>query len=267
LGKLGKDGEEELLDLALSGASEGNGQGVIVKLIYDDGETLRLPFSNVDEEALEGIGLINVSGIREIINRMARRMMERGGSVEFADLDKEYGRHLRIICEALENRLNLIIFGAGHVGRVVAHIGGIVGYRVVLVDDREEFLRDERLSGQGVEFVEEKFEGLTVLERVAGKRAIVIVTRGHQYDEMCLKKALDMGADYIGMIGSRRRVLSVFSRLERQGCSGEALSKVFAPIGLRIGAVSPEEIGVAIVAEIIGFFNVGRLEGAWHLKG
>jgi xanthine dehydrogenase accessory factor len=90
---------------------------------------------------------------------------------------------------------------------------------------------------------------------ISTNTAVVIVTRGHQYDELCLKNVIASSASYIGMIGSRKRVLSVFKKLAGEGVSESALKRVHAPIGLSIGARSPQEIGVAIVAEIINNAN------------
>jgi xanthine dehydrogenase accessory factor len=85
----------------------------------------------------------------------------------------------------------------------------------------------------------------------------VIVTRGHQYDEECLRAVIGRDTAYIGMIGSRRRVLSIFKRLVESGVKDELLSGVHAPIGLRIGAVSPQEIAVSIMAEVIQVLSQG----------
>jgi xanthine dehydrogenase accessory factor len=98
-------------------------------------------------------------------------------------------------------------------------------------------------------------------ESAAGKLTIssgsivVIVTRGHQHDEACLKSVVRSNATYIGMIGSRRRVLSVFKKLANEGFSERDLQRVHAPIGLRIGARTPQEIAVSILAEIIDHVN------------
>jgi xanthine dehydrogenase accessory factor len=90
---------------------------------------------------------------------------------------------------------------------------------------------------------------------ISSSTAVVIVTRGHQYDELCLKSVIRSSAAYIGMIGSRKRVLSVFKKLANEGVSERDLENVHAPIGLRIGARSPQEIAVSILAEIIDQVN------------
>jgi xanthine dehydrogenase accessory factor len=90
---------------------------------------------------------------------------------------------------------------------------------------------------------------------LSSNSAVVIVTRGHQYDEACLRSVIRSEARYVGMIGSRRRVLAVLDRLSREGFSREELSRLHAPIGLKIGARSPQEIAVSIVAEIINHLN------------
>jgi xanthine dehydrogenase accessory factor len=99
------------------------------------------------------------------------------------------------------------------------------------------------------------FAGIANKLRISAGTAVVIVTRGHQYDELCLKNVIRSSASYIGMIGSRKRVMSVFKKLESEGISGQDLKRVHAPIGLRIGARSPQEIAVSILAEIVDHVN------------
>jgi xanthine dehydrogenase accessory factor len=162
---------------------------------------------------------------------------------------------IRVVGELLEVPPQLLIFGAGHVGQAVAMIGALVGYDVTVVDDRAEFLRRERLPNKAIKLVEGKYSAIESDIKITKNTAVVIVTRGHQYDEVCLEQVLERGAKYIGMIGSRRRVLSIFKRLESSGVSSAVLQRVHAPIGLKIGAESPQEIAVAIIAEIITVLN------------
>jgi xanthine/CO dehydrogenase XdhC/CoxF family maturation factor len=157
----------------------------------------------------------------------------------------------RIIVEVLEPPTALYIFGAGHVGQAVAMVGAMVGYKVVVIDDRKEFLTAERFPDISIDLLEENYERLDHRVKIPKNSAVVIVTRGHQYDEICLKQILNLNTRYVGMIGSRRRVTTIFRRLIKEGFDKRLLEKVHAPIGLKIGAVSPQEIAVAIMAEII----------------
>lgn len=144
----------------------------------------------------------------------------------------------------------LYLFGGGHVGLATAQIAALVGLRVVVVDDREAFANRERFPWAD-EVVVAGFGGVFEQLRVDESSYVVCVTRGHQYDEVVVEQALRTPAGYIGMIGSRRKVALLFDRLRARGASEADLARVHAPIGLEIGADTPEEIAVSIVAQII----------------
>lgn len=173
------------------------------------------------------------------------------------ELSLYYGDEAEVLPEVLEPRVRLLIMGAGHVGKSLGILGSIVGFDVVIVDDRPEFLIGARLDNYGIRTVEEKFDDLDKLNIINSWTAVAIVTRGHQFDEVCLRHILvnEKKPKYIGMIGSRRRVEMIKRRLEGDGFSKEDLAELYAPIGLRIGAVTPQEIAVAILAEIINKFR------------
>ncbi|MDH7571038.1 MAG: XdhC family protein, partial [Armatimonadota bacterium] len=144
----------------------------------------------------------------------------------------------------------LFVFGAGHVGRCTAQAAALAGMRVVVVDDRADFANRERFPWADAVIVapfEQVFEQLALDE----SSYVVSVTRGHEYDETVVEHTLRTSARYIGMIGSRRKVRFVFDRLRQKGISDHALARVHAPIGLAIGADTPEEIAISIVAEVI----------------
>lgn len=172
---------------------------------------------------------------------------------------------VRVFLEPVAPEPLLVVFGAGHVGLATAQMGALAGMRVVVVDDRSEFANADRfpLAEQIVVApFEHVFDGLPVDESAY----VVIVTRGHRHDEAVLRQALRTPARYIGMIGSRRKVALFFQRLREQGFSEADLRRVHAPIGLEIGADTPEEIAVSILAEIIavrrGVQVAGRAPGA-----
>lgn len=168
----------------------------------------------------------------------------------------------RIIVERVAERRSLIVFGAGHVGRNIAMMGVLLGFEVTLLDDREEFLAKDRISDFGICTVQVDFAH--VGDQVCFDRhaAVVIVTRGHQCDEAILRQVAEHEVAYVGMIGSGRRVAGVFRRLREVGVSQSFLDSVRAPIGLAIGARSPQEIAVAVHAEIIKqFTDVVTAEG------
>lgn len=160
-----------------------------------------------------------------------------------------------VIVEHIRSRINLIIFGAGHVGQAVALMGSLLGYHITVIDDRKEFLSNVRLPDPRIEMLNLGFDDVSNYLQLTVRSAVVIVTSGHQYDEECLRQVIRSRAGYIGMIGSRRRVLSIFSKLQRDGFATAELERVHAPVGLRIGAKTPQEIAVSILAEIIETFS------------
>jgi xanthine dehydrogenase accessory factor len=144
----------------------------------------------------------------------------------------------------------LYLFGAGHVAFSVYKVAQSAGFDVVVVDDRESFANRDRFP-DAREVIAEDFE--LALARLAPNEScyIVIVTRGHRDDMRVLRWAVQTQARYVGMIGSRRKVIAVYRELEKEGLPHRLFERVHAPIGLDIGAVTPEEIGVAITAELI----------------
>jgi xanthine dehydrogenase accessory factor len=171
-----------------------------------------------------------------------------------ADLTRFHGAQL--LFERIEAEPRLVIAGAGHVGAALARLAALVGYQVTLIDDRAEFLGRELFSSsaeQGIALVVAENWSDAVREAIAMGRnvSVAIVTRGHKQDEDCLRAAIAANPSYIGMIGSKRRTNIVLEKLREEGADEERLNKVRAPIGLNIGAVSPEEVALAILAEIV----------------
>ncbi|MFN0121961.1 MAG: XdhC family protein, partial [Blastocatellia bacterium] len=145
----------------------------------------------------------------------------------------------------------LIICGGGHVGQAVARAGRLLDFAVTVIDDRAEFAARDKFPDPEVRLIAADFiEALQSL-RITPAAHLVIVTRGHKHDEMCLREVIGQPARYIGMIGSRRRTTTIRAMLRRDGVAPELLRRVHAPIGLDIGAQTPEEIAMAILGEII----------------
>lgn len=144
----------------------------------------------------------------------------------------------------------LIVFGGGHVGRAVARAAGVAGFRVTVADDRAKYANPERFP-EAAETLVVDFTDAAAAAGVGPGAYVVIVTRGHAFDETVLGQVLDSGARYIGMIGSRKKVLAAMRNLHARGATLDALRLVHAPIGLEIGAVTAEEIAVSIVAQLI----------------
>ncbi len=144
----------------------------------------------------------------------------------------------------------LYIFGAGHVAYNLYKVATIAGFDAVVVDDREAYANRERFP-DAREVIAEDFEAVTARLDPPESSHIVIVTRGHRDDMRVLRWALNTRARYLGMIGSRRKTISIYKELEKEGIPADKFASVHAPVGLEIGAVTPEEIAVSIVAEMI----------------
>ncbi|PYS93310.1 MAG: hypothetical protein DMF64_05520 [Acidobacteria bacterium] len=163
-------------------------------------------------------------------------------------------RDARMLFERIEPEPHVVVCGAGHVGAALARLAHLVGYRVTLIDDRADFVTRARFPETEIELVAAHEGWASALQSVLGTgrgRYVAVVTRGHNEDEECLRAVLAARPDYVGMIGSRRRTNIVLARLREDGNGDELLRAVRAPIGLDIGAVAPEEVALAILAEII----------------
>jgi len=152
--------------------------------------------------------------------------------------------------EVFEAKQRLLIVGGGHVGLALARLGADVGFSVAVLDDRQEFANPERFPMAAEVYTGDIAATLDGID-IDGRTYVVLVSRGHQQDETALRHAVARGAAYVGMIGSRRRTGTVLNRLAADGFDGEALNAVHTPIGLDIGAETPEEIAVSILAEIV----------------
>jgi xanthine dehydrogenase accessory factor len=159
----------------------------------------------------------------------------------------------RILLERIEPEPRLIICGAGHVGAALALLARSLGYRTILIDDRADFVTRERFPDEGIELVAASGWADALRAQIGSGRgvAVAVVTRGHNEDEECMRAVMEARPDYVGLIGSRRRTNIVLERLREQGVDEEYLSAVRAPIGLDIGAVTPQEVALAILAEIV----------------
>jgi xanthine dehydrogenase accessory factor len=160
------------------------------------------------------------------------------------------GGTLEIYIEPVLPVATLYIFGAGHVAWNLYKVARLAGFDVVVTDDRESYANRERFPDARDIYADE-------YERVMSQLApndssyIVIVTRGHRDDMRVLRWAAETPAKYVGMIGSQRKTIAIYKELEKEGIAAEKLARVYAPVGLDIGAITPEEIAVSIVAELI----------------
>jgi xanthine dehydrogenase accessory factor len=157
----------------------------------------------------------------------------------------------RVLVDRLRKMKTVYCFGAGHVAVPTAHIAALSGFRVIVIDDRAEFVNAERFpEAHEIRVISDFDHALEGLE-IDKDSFIVIVTRGHQYDRTVLEQSIKTNSGYIGMISSRRKKQAIYEALLARGVKKELLEQVHSPIGIDIGGETPEEIAVSIVAELI----------------
>lgn len=206
-------------------------------LIYRDGKTLG-----------------NLEGLETQIVTEATQVMQDGRpAIRIFSLPNS-DVQLEVFLEPIVSYPKVYIFGGGHVSKQISKVASVAGLRVIIVEDRPHFANREQFPDAEEFIIVEDFENLhDAMPEIDPKDMAVIVTRGHQHDETTLCWAWDKPLRYLGMIGSRTKILITYKRLgEKMGVPREAfLKRVHAPIGLEIGADTPGEIAVAIVAELI----------------
>jgi xanthine dehydrogenase accessory factor len=253
---------------ALARASTEGQALAIVSLVMNGGEVpSELERLLVAEDGMTVGGTLGNRELNEIAARYARRLMTddreeivtSGVSEMMAALADELEAPpppaltagLRLLIEISRPPLELVICGGGHVGRAVASAGRMLDFVVTVIDDRAEFVARDRFPDPNIRLVAGDFTRALQSLKITPATHIVIVTRGHRHDELCLQEVIDKPARYLGMIGSRRRTTTIREHLRREGVAAELLRRVHAPIGLDIGAQTPEEIAIAILAEIV----------------
>jgi xanthine dehydrogenase accessory factor len=160
------------------------------------------------------------------------------------------GGTLDIFVEPVLPPASLYIFGAGHVSVNLYQVARSAGFDITVVDDRGAYANRERFP-DAKEIIAEDFDQAMSRLTPSESAYLVIVTRGHRDDMRVLRWAVQTPARYIGMIGSKRKTITIFKELTKEGLSPELFERVHAPVGLDIGAITPEEIAVAITAELI----------------
>jgi xanthine dehydrogenase accessory factor len=191
------------------------------------------------------IELAVLDALRECLREGKARVIERD---LLRDLGMCCGGRMEVFVELIADVPRLVVFGAGHVAKPTASLARTVGFRVTVVDDREELNTEERFP-ECTRVIAEPSESLDGLA-LGADDWLLVMTHDHRLDEEALERCLRLPHRYLGMIGSVRKVIRIFERVAKRGELG-ALERVYAPVGLDIGAVSPEEIAVSIVAELV----------------
>jgi xanthine dehydrogenase accessory factor len=249
--------KEEFLDIYLE----------VLRLKQKGGSAILATLISVDGAFLKGEGsklLIKASGekVGSLLDgeQLEQRILEEGEVllrekrptvIVLGSEKKEASwKKMEILLEPISSEPTVYIFGAGHISQQLSPLAKRVQFKVVVLDDREMFANRERFP-EADEVIVSEFEKSFDHLNIDPFSYIVIVTRGHLYDGSVLEQAIKTNACYIGMIGSKKKIRTLYQNLIEKGVPKEALGRVHAPIGIDINSETPEEIGVSIVAELI----------------
>lgn len=237
----------------IAGAIGSGAAGEVISFIKQAGPPGKIFLKNFDESVTANSGLTPevVAAVKDMTTgKQEATIVSVGG--------------IKIFIETVARRPEVIIFGAGHLSFYIARFAKLVNFTVKVCDDREEFAKKERFP-DAKEVIVANFEKIFEQVMVDGNSYLVIVTRGHKYDEEVLEKALKTEAKYIGMIGSRRKVITMLQRLQEKGFSREELSRVCSPMGISIGAITAEEIALSTVSELVKIRRLGQAAPIGHM--
>ena len=210
-----------------------SGRGVMGAkiLLREDGSTL----GSLGDPELDRLGLEG-----------ARRVAELGVNEHVMT---HYG--VELYAEGFTTPPTLVLMGGGHVAKATYELGRLLGYRIYVVDDRPQYANKVRFpEAQDTIVVPDYSRGLDQVP-INANTSIVVATRGHWFDDLALEAAVRTPAKYVGLLGSRRKTILIYQRLVKLGVPAERLKAVHAPIGLDIGALTPEELAVSIMSEIV----------------
>jgi xanthine dehydrogenase accessory factor len=222
-----------------------SGQGAIgAKLLVREGGVL---LGSLGDPVLDS--LVTNHASRFLTSRDETRMI----SASELDPNLPGARETNLLFERLQPAPRLVICGAGHVGASLARLAAFAGYHTTLIDDRADFLKRERFPEEQIDLLVADDWNPALLKAIGNGRgvSVAVVTRGHNEDEQCLRVVVRANPDYVGLIGSKRRTSIVIDRLRESGIPEEQLKNIHGPIGLDIGAVTPEEVALAIMSEIV----------------
>ena len=226
------------------------GSGIMATLLNEEGrQGGRIVKMFLEADGQTTGALPGTEDIEEMLKQGLNRILDENRPGIILCKDRE-GRDLELFVEPMISDPVVYIFGGGHISTQIVPLAALVGFKVMVIDDRSEFA-DPRKFPDAVNVFQYPFEG--VLDRISVDLLsyLVIVTRGHMHDRTVLEQALRTEAKYIGMIGSRRKRGIVYKKLLEEGFTQEDLDRVHSPIGLELGGETPEEIAVSIVAELI----------------
>ncbi len=205
-------------------------------------------------------GTIRHEGLQRVILREAEtRLREEKSKLVPLEIPDAGGK-IEVFFEVMLAPPTLFVVGAGHIAVPLVQFAKILDFHVAVLDDRILFANRERFPQADEILVGDMAEALRGMA-ITPSTYIVLITRGHKYDEPCLREIIDSPAKYIGMIGSRRRIKACFQRFrEEEKIAEEIIERVYAPIGLDINTETPEEIALSILAEIVKVRRGGKAQ-------
>jgi xanthine dehydrogenase accessory factor len=169
----------------------------------------------------------------------------RQGTARSVVLDEE----TELLVEPVMSRPRLVIAGGGHVGLAIAKLGVQLEYEVTVIDDRPEFANRERFPGVSEVVNMDMVKALETLP-IGWNSFVIIATRGHKLDSQCLRAAVNSGARYVGLLGSKRKTILIAQMLRGEGIPEDRIRAVHAPVGLDLGGRTPAEIALSVLAEL-----------------
>lgn len=238
----------------LSLAVDNNQKGVLLSIISPDKQPRKIFFRDVSR--------IDAIASPELPSELVAAINEEAAKEQCATKVSAGG--IEVFVESVAKSPKLIIFGAGHLSYYISKFAKSVHFRPTICDDRYEYANSQRFPDADNIIVGD-FGRILDKIPIDGDSYIVIVTRGHKYDEIALEQAVKTNARYIGMIGSKRKTMTVLERLKQKGLQEELLNRVYSPIGISIGAVTPEEIALSIVCELVKIRRLGHTAQIGHL--
>ncbi|MDZ7374692.1 MAG: XdhC/CoxI family protein [candidate division KSB1 bacterium] len=231
-------------------------RGALAIVVHAEGSTPREPGSKmIVREDGSVVGSVGGGEFERKTVELALEVIRSGKPVrqQFAlqkDLGMRCGGEIEVYIEPIQPLDKLVIFGAGHVGAAIAKLGAWLGFQVTVVDDRPGFACKERIP-EAHNFLEGEYPQLARELPPDPHCYAVIVTHGHSHDDEVLQALVQKDLAYLGMIGSRRKVQIAFENLRKLGVPEERIARIRAPMGLDIGAETPEEIAISVLAEIV----------------
>jgi xanthine dehydrogenase accessory factor len=252
---------QEIIDIMKKGE-----RAAIASIVATSGSTPRkVGAKMVIKENGDFVGTIGGGGVElDVVTKQAPAVIKSGRAQLFhydmagkgEDAAMVCGGNMDVLVEPIAPSETLFLFGAGHISEATAKIAKSIGFSITVIDPRPDYNNKERMPDVDTFVVDEYKDAFKKLN-VGPDSYIVIYTTGHVSDAICLQFAVGTEARYIGMIGSKKKVIDVKDRLLKKGISREKLDAVYAPIGIEIGAETPDEIAISILAEIVKVKRMG----------